>query len=265
MVASSISRHTSFASPREFSRRTGRQSSITHGAAPRSLHHESPPRSVGHEVARPPTLGQSALRSQTDANASEVELRERNSMPTKLGHVEQARALRLRSRRLLGGPPGHAPTSSYVETFWLPVLGPSTTWLIRLLNNHLDQKGEDVEISLADLGWALGLGERPGRHSPLLRALGRAADFDLVLRAMPPADLTCTEPTSDPTLLSVLVRRALPSLPPRLIERLPARLAREHHEFTIESTVRVLRLNASPERSANLARSTHSNHPATAS
>ena len=28
---------------------------------------------------------------------------------------------------------GHDPRSSYVETYWLGILGPSTTWLLRRL------------------------------------------------------------------------------------------------------------------------------------
>jgi hypothetical protein len=170
-------------------------------------------------------------------------------MPSKLGRLEDARTLRLASRRIVGGQTGHAPTSSYVETFWLPVLGPSTTWLIRLLNHRLDSEGENVEVSVADTGWALGLGERPGRHSPLIRALGRAADFDLVMRALPTS--SPIETTSGPSALPLLVRRTLPPLPSRLVERLPPLLARAHHEVALEGAVRVVRDAAPGPTSVN--------------
>jgi hypothetical protein len=168
-------------------------------------------------------------------------------MPSKLGRLDDTDTLRLTSRRILGGQPGHAPNSPYVETFWLPVLGPSTTWLIRLLNLRLERDGEDATLSIADAGYALGLGERPGRHSPLLRALGRAADFDLVMRALDRHAANPGGPVSDANEVALLVRRSLPTLPHRLVERLSPMLAREHHDFTIDTSVRLLAANHATE------------------
>ena len=160
-------------------------------------------------------------------------------MSSKLGRLEDARTLLLTSRRIVGGQVGHAPSSSYVETFWLPVLGPSTTWLIRLLNQRIDRDGENVEIGIADAGFALGLGERPGKHSPLIRALSRAADFDLVMRAVPSPDPADAKASTHH--LTLLVRRTLPSLSSRLVERLPPALAREHHELSLATSFRLMR------------------------
>lgn len=162
-------------------------------------------------------------------------------MPSKLGRLENIETLRLTSRRIVGRVAGHEPDSHYVERFWLPVLGPSTTWLIRLLNLHLERDGDDARLSIADAGYALGLGERPGRHSPLLRALGRAADFDLVMRALD-HDASSTSPAPPDTHeIALLVRRTLPTLSHRLVERLSPTLAREHHEAALSDSVRLVR------------------------
>ena len=42
---------------------------------------------------------------------------------------------------------GHDPRSAYVETFWLPVLGPSTTWLLRHLTTRLEESPDGVELT----------------------------------------------------------------------------------------------------------------------
>jgi len=137
--------------------------------------------------------------------------------------IEGATKLCLRSRRVATGQASHAADSRYVEQFWLPILGPSTTWLIRHLNHQLDVGGEDVIVDLGEIGNALGLGERAGRHAPLLRSLRRAGDYDMVMT--PQAD----ESNDAATTRLVLVRRALPPLSPRLVERLAPNLARAHH------------------------------------
>jgi len=50
---------------------------------------------------------------------------------------------------------GHDPRSSYVEQFWLGILGPSTTWLIRFLANRLDASPEGFDLDLASTAQAL--------------------------------------------------------------------------------------------------------------
>ncbi|MDQ4130345.1 MAG: hypothetical protein M3133_05055, partial [Actinomycetota bacterium] len=66
---------------------------------------------------------------------------------------------------------GHDPRSPYVERFWLGVLGPSTTWLLRLLASELEANPEGFELDLAEAAQILGLGGRGGRHSPFMRSL----------------------------------------------------------------------------------------------
>src|SRR5579864_2428284 len=74
---------------------------------------------------------------------------------------------------------GHDPRSFYVETFWLGVLGPSTTWLLRRLVNGLEASPAGYDLDLTDTARQLGLGDKGGRHSPFVRALTRCVQFDL--------------------------------------------------------------------------------------
>ncbi|MEC7434506.1 MAG: hypothetical protein VX582_02665 [Actinomycetota bacterium] len=38
----------------------------------------------------------------------------------------------------LGRDVGNDPRRAYVERFWLSTLGPSATWIIRRITDHLD-------------------------------------------------------------------------------------------------------------------------------
>ena len=111
---------------------------------------------------------------------------------------------------------GHDPRSAYVERFWLGILGPSTTWLLRFLANRLDASPEGFDLDLAATAQALGLGARGGRHSPFMRALSRCCQFDVA------------EARADGTLA---VRRKLPPLNRRQILRLPPDLAAAHQAW----------------------------------
>jgi len=80
---------------------------------------------------------------------------------------------------------GYGPTSSYVEHCWLPVLGPTATWLYRRLGRIVQETSDPVRIDLADLALGLGLGRGLGRQSPLCRSLGRLGRFSIVRPAGP--------------------------------------------------------------------------------
>lgn len=114
---------------------------------------------------------------------------------------------------------GHDPRSAYVEQFWLGVLGPSTTWLLRRLAAGLEASPAGFDLPLADTAQALGLGSKGGRHSPFMRALGRCCQFDLA-DARPGGVLA--------------VRRKLPPLSRRQLFRLPPSLQAAHHEWQEE-------------------------------
>jgi hypothetical protein len=111
---------------------------------------------------------------------------------------------------------GHDPRSAYVERFWLGILGPSTTWLVRFLANRLDAEPEGFDLDLAATAQALGLGSKGGRHSPFMRALSRCCQFDVA------------EARPDGTLA---VRRKLPPLTRRQVLRLSPDLVAAHQAW----------------------------------
>jgi hypothetical protein len=111
---------------------------------------------------------------------------------------------------------GYPPGSTYVERFWLAILGPSTTWLVRHLDARLAAEPDGATIELDITAAALGLGAGLGRHSPLVRALHRCCQFGLA-RAAPEAHLA--------------VRRHLPPLTRHQVDRLPPPIRAGHHEW----------------------------------
>ncbi len=72
---------------------------------------------------------------------------------------------------------GHDPRSAYVEKFWLPILGPSSVWLLRRLADGLDRHPEGFDLDLIDTAQSLGVGMRGGRNAPLLRTFERCCRF----------------------------------------------------------------------------------------
>lgn len=132
---------------------------------------------------------------------------------------------------------GHDPRSAYVETYWLGILGPSTTWLIRLLVAGLEAHPAGFELPLAETATRLGLGNKGGRHSPFMRALGRCVQFDL---AQPHGD----------TVLAV--RRKVPPLNRRQVMRLPVTLQEEHRSWQ-EEQLRTPRVEQQRQRGRHLA------------
>ena len=108
---------------------------------------------------------------------------------------------------------GHEPRSTYVEEYWLGILGPSTTWLLRRFAAGFEYSPQGFDLDLAETARSLGLGDRSGRHSPFLRAINRTVQFGL-------AQL------SGPDELSV--RRRLPALNRAQICRLSPALQERH-------------------------------------
>jgi hypothetical protein len=111
---------------------------------------------------------------------------------------------------------GLDPRSSYVETYWLSILGPSTTWLLRRLARGLEVSPAGFTMSLDDTAKALGLATTDSRHSAFARALTRCVQFDLAQ-------------DQGPGVLAV--RRKIPPLSRRQIVRLPADLQTSHLEW----------------------------------
>lgn len=111
---------------------------------------------------------------------------------------------------------GFDPRSTYVERFWLTILGPSTTWLVRHLARRLEAEPDGFTLVLEDTAAALGLGQALGRHGPLVRALHRACQFGAA-RAGTDGELA--------------VRRHLPPLTRHQIARLPAPIRDQHDQW----------------------------------
>jgi hypothetical protein len=113
---------------------------------------------------------------------------------------------------------GYDPRSLYVETFWLGILGPTCTWLMRRLAAGLDDDPAGFDLDLADTARALGLGGRSGRHSPFRRALARCVTFEVARREGP---------------ITLAARRRLPPLPRRHLLRLPETLQEQHVNWMV--------------------------------
>jgi hypothetical protein len=111
---------------------------------------------------------------------------------------------------------GYGPRSMYVETCWLPVLGPTATWLYRRLGSWAEFNPDGLTIDTTDLSVSLGLGEGLGLRAQLARSLERLVRFDV---ARFQGDV-------------FEVRRALAPLPQRHVDRLSYSSRRLHDEIT---------------------------------
>jgi hypothetical protein len=109
---------------------------------------------------------------------------------------------------------GHDPRSLYVETFWLPILGPTALLLLRHLATRFDETPAGVELRIAETSQALGVGNREGSSSPIVRTLARLEQFEVAF--------------ADPLSPTIAVRRNLPPVTRRQLSRLPMPLQRQH-------------------------------------
>ncbi len=115
---------------------------------------------------------------------------------------------------------GHDPRSPYVERYWLALLGPTTTFLVRRLAAELEEQPDGFDLPLQEMARMLGLGLRGGLSGPFYRALARTGQFHIT-KAQGPAELAAR------TRLQPLTRHQ--------VERLPARLRAEHAEWESRS------------------------------
>ncbi len=106
---------------------------------------------------------------------------------------------------------GFGARSVYVETYWLPILGPSCVFAARRLAAWLQAEPDGFDISMVALATSLGLGSGVGRHAPIVRTLTRLVDFGL-------ANISDT----------YAIRMMFPPLSARQIVRLPDHLAAAH-------------------------------------
>lgn len=113
---------------------------------------------------------------------------------------------------------GHDPRSAYVERFWLPILGPSSVWLLRRIADGLDHRPEGFDLDLVDTAQSLGVGMRGGRNAPLLRTIERCCRFGAAKMH---------------GRSSIAVRRRLAPLSRTQTERLPETLRAEHDQWLV--------------------------------
>jgi hypothetical protein len=111
---------------------------------------------------------------------------------------------------------GHDPRSVYVEQFWLGVLGPTATWLMRRLVAGFDDRPDGYVLDVAGTARALGLSVSKGVASPFGKAVTRCVMFGLVQRR--------TE--------AWLVRRRVPLVSQRHLGRLPDDVQSRHVAWT---------------------------------
>lgn len=107
---------------------------------------------------------------------------------------------------------GFSVVDPYVEVAWLPVIGPSATWMLRRLDGWLPGPASRVEVDLSELGQLLGLGPSALPGSSVQRTMGRLVRFGL----------------ADWSGMLLRVRGVVPPLPPRHLDRVPG-WAREAH------------------------------------
>jgi hypothetical protein len=111
---------------------------------------------------------------------------------------------------------GFDPRSVYAETYWLGILGPSATWLLRHLATGFDHQASGFDLDLPDTAMAIGLRLNGGRHAPFMRTLGRLCQFRMARQSGP---------------ASLQVRRFMPPLTLLQLERLPSNLRKRHQAF----------------------------------
>jgi hypothetical protein len=111
---------------------------------------------------------------------------------------------------------GYDPRSPYVEHFWLGVLGPSTTFLLRRLAARFDDEPDGFELDVADAAGAIGLSAGGGRNNPFARTLQRCVQFGM----------------AQAHSRGLAVRRRLPPVSQRQLGRLPSVVQAVHADWT---------------------------------
>lgn len=110
---------------------------------------------------------------------------------------------------------GHRVDSRYVETYWLPIIGPASVLAARRLAAWLEASDDgEVVLPLEAFGRSLGLSGHVTRSAPVVRTLRRLADFGLAAYGGS----------------RYALRVRFPPLPARHVARLPEFLQQAHEE-----------------------------------
>jgi hypothetical protein len=110
--------------------------------------------------------------------------------------------------------------SSYVETFWLNILGPTASWTLRRLVNGLDRYPLGYELELEETASELGLSYSAATSNTFVRALQRCVLFG------------AAQPITD----GLAVRRRLPPVAARHLSRMPVGLQQQHATWQVRET-----------------------------
>lgn len=117
-----------------------------------------------------------------------------------------------------GDPDGYPITHPYVEDLYVPIVGPSTYLLLRLLDRMADEHPDTFTLSLDEIAHRLGLGNK-GRSSRTTRTIDRLCSFRLAVRI------------SEDT---IVIPRRLPPLSNRQLDRLTPALGRLDTTYRLE-------------------------------
>mgnify|MGYP001814991869 FL=1 len=110
---------------------------------------------------------------------------------------------------------GHDPRSAYVERFWLGVIGPTATWIMRRFADEFDHRPEGYILDLQHTATSMGLSFARGDQSPFGKALHRCVMFGLARRSADGFD----------------VRRRFPTVAQRHLKRLPDDIRISHDDW----------------------------------
>ena len=113
---------------------------------------------------------------------------------------------------------GHPVRGDYVEHFWLGILGPTATWLLRRCALLAEQSPDGSVADLNVLAHSLGLAYHPGRHNPFSRGFDRCLMFGMMRHL-----------TVSPSVFAV--RTSVPPLSLRHLARLPEALQTAHADW----------------------------------
>lgn len=72
----------------------------------------------------------------------------------------------------------HDPRDKYTERYWLPILGPSTSWIVRRLADCFDYAPDGFDLDVHEMARSIGLTGTKSHHDPFHRALARLVMFD---------------------------------------------------------------------------------------
>jgi hypothetical protein len=110
---------------------------------------------------------------------------------------------------------GFAARSAYVEWFWLPVLGPSATWLLRRIDFGFDDFPNGYVLDTRATAISLGVAAREDTGTIFARAVSRLQMFGVAQTAR----------------TGLAVRRVLPPVPQRHLQRMPPHLRSAHDDW----------------------------------